>query len=129
DALGHDVSISLALVTGMEARVKLGILKAVFRARHPHDGDEFDKLANKLGKLGHVRNVVAHGHWLAGDRPGTIGAASWRSSNRLAVDMHAFTAKELHSVADRIKDCTWRLAEFLQMRGYWKSSSLPTAKA
>jgi hypothetical protein len=128
DALGQDASISLALVTGMDARVKLGILKAVFRARHPDDGDEFDKLANKLGKLGQVRNVIAHGHWLAGQRPGTIEAASWRATNRLAVETHAFTARELHSAAERIKDCTWRLAEFLQARGYWKSSP-PTERA
>jgi len=129
DALGHDTPISLALVTGMDARVKLGILKAVFRARHPDDGDEFDKLADKLGRLGHVRNVVAHGHWLAGKRPGTIEAASWRSSNRLGVEMHAYTAKELHSVADRIKDCTWSLAEFVQPFGYWKSPPSPAVKA
>jgi hypothetical protein len=120
EALGEEAPISLALVTGMDARVKLGILKAVFRARHPADADEFDKLAEKLDKLGKVRNVVAHGYWTVGDRPGTIEATSWISSTKLGMRAHAFTARELHSAADRIRDTTWQFAEFLQARGYWK---------
>jgi hypothetical protein len=120
EAVGEAAAISLALVTGMDTRVKLGILKAVFRARHPVDADEFDKLAEKLDKLGKVRNVVAHGNWVAGGRPGTIQATSWISSNKLGMKSHAFTAKELHSTADRIKDTTWEFAEFFQTRGYWK---------
>lgn len=32
---GEEASISLALVTGLEPRTSIGILKAVFHARHP----------------------------------------------------------------------------------------------
>jgi hypothetical protein len=72
DALEGDVSISPALVTGMDARVMLGILKAVFRARHPQDADELNRIVDKLADPGKVRNIVAHARWTAGKRPGTI---------------------------------------------------------
>jgi hypothetical protein len=54
DALEGDVSISPALVTGMDARVMLGILKAVFRARHPQDADELNRIVDKLADPGKV---------------------------------------------------------------------------
>ena len=109
----------------MDTRVKLSILKAVFRARHSADADQFDKLAEKLNKLREVRNVVAHGYWTAGDRPGTIQPTSWISSNKRGMKTHAFTARELHSAADRIRDTTWEFADFLQVRGYWKTTPSP----
>jgi hypothetical protein len=122
DALGMDASISLALVTGMEPRTALGILKAVFRARHPKDADALDKIADKLSKLLGVRNVIAHGKWRRGKRPRTIECTTFFSSTKLRAEVHAFTPDELNSTADRIKDCTWRLADFLQAHGYWKPS-------
>jgi hypothetical protein len=120
DQLGSEVSISLALVTGMDIRVMLGLLKAVFRARHPNDADALDKLVAHLDKLGKSRNAIAHGRWSAGRRPGTIETATFKSTGRLGVDTHAFTASEMNALAERIMQRTWDLADFLQARGYWK---------
>jgi hypothetical protein len=120
EQLGAEASISLALVTGMDARVMLGLLKAVFRARHPADADVMDKLVERLDKLGKRRNAIAHGRWIAGRRPGTIETATFKSAGRLAVDRHAFTSAELNALAERIMRRTWELADFLQSRGYWK---------
>jgi len=122
---GPEVGVSLALVTGMSTRVAMGILRAVFRARHPSGGNELDRIADKLDKLGKVRDVVAHGRWTAGRRPGSIEAASFISSRKLGVRIHGFTAKELDATADRIKEETWNLATFLQKHGYWKPIEPP----
>jgi hypothetical protein len=120
-----DTSISLALVTGMESRTALGILKAVFRARHPADADDFDKLVDRIDALRETRNHVAHGRWLKGKRPGCIESAHFRSSGSLKVVIHGFTSKELESLAERITGTTAEMMRFLAARGYWKPSSPP----
>ena len=115
-----DLGISLSLVTGMGARVKLGILQAVFRARHPGSADGFDKLVQKIERLGKVRDAVAHGRWSKGDRPGSVETIQFLSSGRLGSRQRGFTARELNATADRIAKTTWNLADFLQAHGYWK---------
>jgi hypothetical protein len=78
----------LSLVTGMDARAKLGILRAVFHARHPEAADAFDKLVQKIERLGKVRNAIAHGRWSKGDRPGSVETTQFLSSGRLRVRSH-----------------------------------------
>lgn len=118
----EEASISLALVTGMEARVALGILKAAFRARHANAADEFDKIVDKIDKLRDTRNLVAHARWLKGKRAGTISTAVFKSSGRLRAVEHAFTAPELEALAERITAATGQLMAFLSQRRYWKTS-------
>jgi hypothetical protein len=117
---GEAFLTSISLVTGMDIRVMLGLLKAVFRARHPAHADELDKIVSKIDKLGKQRNVIAHGRWSAGRRQGTIETSTFKSTGKLAVEVHAFTATELNELAERIKRYTWDLADFLQAHGYWK---------
>jgi hypothetical protein len=118
--LQADTGLSLALVAGMDARVMIGLLKAVFRARHPKEADDLDKLLEKLDKLGKRRNAIAHGRWKAGKRPGTIETVSFKSSGKLGIEVHAYTVAELNTSANRITGCTRELISFLRKMGYWK---------
>ena len=121
-----DLGVSLSLVTGMDVRVKLGILRAVLHARHPEAADAFDKLVQKIERLGKVRNAIAHGRWSKGDRPGSVQTIQFLSSGRLGFRSHGFTARELNATADRIAKTTWDLADFLQAHGYWMPPKPPS---
>jgi hypothetical protein len=110
----------------MGAKTALGILKAVFRARHKNDADEFDKMIERLNDLRRVRDIVGHGRWIKDEeRPRSICAASFRSSGKLGVEKHRFTPEELLGTAERINARVHEMAIFLQARGYWKPPRSP----
>jgi hypothetical protein len=111
---------SISSMVGMDARVTMGILRAVFHARHPDLSDNFDKIVDKLNKLLKVRHIVAHGFWIKGKRRGSFDAMIFKSSGRMRVEHHMFTAKELNNTADRIINATHSLIIFLESHGYWK---------
>ena len=119
---GSDAIISLALVTGLEPRTSLGILKAVFHSRHPNKSENLNALVDALAKLLRKRNIVAHGRWTKGNRPHTIECASFISSGELRVEIHAYTPEELNELAERISRKTFEFGEFLQANGYWRPS-------
>jgi hypothetical protein len=98
-------ALSLSLVVGMDIRVKLGLLRAVFHARRPADADKFDKIISKIDRLGKRRNLIAHGVWRLGNRPGSIECASFSAAGgRLKSEQHSFTVIELNGLAMGILD-------------------------
>jgi len=113
-------SLSIALITGMDVRVKMGLIKAVFRARFPKNADEFDKLIGKLNKLYDRRNTIAHGNWRTGKRPNSIATSWFKASGELGSSERGYTARELRLLAYLILERTTRLISFLQTHGFWR---------
>jgi hypothetical protein len=87
----QEQSISLAFVTGMDARTVIGMLKAVVRARHHADADQFDKLADKVDEMCRKRAIIAHGRWRPGKRPRTMETISFGAIGELKTQVHAYT--------------------------------------
>ena len=111
---------SISSMVGMDAHVTMGILRAVFHARHPDLSDNLDKIVDKLNKLLKVRHIVAHGFWIKGKRGKRIDAMIFKSSGRMRVEHHMFTAKELNNTADRIINARHSLIDFFGIPRYWK---------
>lgn len=121
--------IALGLVTGMDVKTQIGILKAVFRARHKEGSDEFDKMLDKIDNDRKVRNTVAHTRWRKGNRPNSIITYTFKSTGELTVDPHDYTPEELTEAAHRIFNRAGALWKFLLERGHLKrpdSASLET---
>lgn len=94
DFSGRDVT-SFAVLRGMDARILLGLAKSLTGQLFHKDTDEFNKLADKLDKLGQKRNVVAHGSWTPGKRPGSIQTTHAKTVGRIRTERHEYTAREL----------------------------------
>ncbi|GEM_PF-3778954 len=118
--LDREKGVSLALITGMDVRVALGILKAVFRAKFPQSADQLDKLADRLNKLYDRRNTIAHGIWRKGQKPNSIACYKFKTSGELGSKRVSYTSEELRRAACLIQERAQQLLTFLQKYGYSK---------
>lgn len=115
------------LVTGMEFRTALGLLGSLAAVRFPNDADAFSKITEKIRRLAGTRNTIAHARWHKGKRPGTIEALVFKAVGSLTAQAHAFTARELFGLAERIAAQRSELLDFLTSRGFWKKPEPPVA--
>jgi len=110
----------MLLAAGLEPRTAVGILKAIIKATNETKTTEFDKLCNRFERLYKRRNVIAHGAWLRGNRPGSIKAQTVKSVGDVRIERHDYTALEILAVAHRVHAFRKDFIKFFREIGYWK---------
>ena len=115
----------LVITYGTDARTKLGLLRMLVGMRLPSDADEFNKLAKRIERAADARNIIAHGLWVAGQRPGTISTHAIKTIGHLTVTPHEYSVDELERLARRIVLLTDELIKFLETRKLWKQRPSP----
>lgn len=120
-----DDAADLIVMSGREARVLIGLVKSLVRFRFPDDADAFDKIADKLGKEGKTRNIIAHGLWSEGKRPNSIVTYHPITLNNPRVERHEFTPQEFERMAHRILEKGKKIISFLRERGLLRWETLP----
>jgi hypothetical protein len=102
-----------AAVTGMESRVKLGLLKSIVRLHYPKEGDAFDQWADRALDLKKHRDIAAHSHWERAERPGYIRQIGFTTVGRLRPLRAEYSAADLTAKANEIDGLLEDLAGFL----------------
>lgn len=106
---------AFAAVIGMEARVKLGLLKSIVRLHYPAEGDAFDRWADRALALKKHRDTVAHSNWERAKRPGyirqlavtTVGRIRRLAAEYSAADITA-RANEIDALLEDLGGFLWR---------------------
>jgi hypothetical protein len=102
------------LIAGMDTRVTMGLLRALFRKRNaPQYADELDKILDKIAIEGKRRNIHAHATWRKSrKRPNAIETSILKSVGVIDEHEHHFTVNEILRLACRIKERRRQLMEF-----------------
>jgi len=102
------------LIAGMDVRVTIGLLRALFRKRkRPVYADELDKLLDKIALEGKRRNIFAHAAWRESrKRPNAIETSILRSMGVVDEREHHYTVSEILRLACRIKQRRRKLIDF-----------------
>jgi hypothetical protein len=117
DVVGDDRRTEITeeiLLAGMDTRVTIGLLRAIFRKRKsPQYADELDKLLDKIAMEENRRNIHAHATWhKSRKRPNSIKTSVLKSVGVIDEHEHHFTVSEILRLACRIKERRRQLIAF-----------------
>jgi hypothetical protein len=106
------------LTAGMTPRTVLGLLRSFIFARFKEaDVEEFDKIRNRVNRLGDKRDLIAHLNWRIDAKKHEMRAVRIKSLNKVSRQPYTFTPRELIELADHIRLEAKALTEFFQSRG------------
>lgn len=104
-------------ILGMDARVKLGLMKTIARMRFPEHADGFDKLIDEILSIKKERDLIAHAVWEKGKSPGCIEPVGYRTVGKLKRLSGQRNASQIIDVAWKLREAIQYLGAFLTMNG------------
>lgn len=101
DQAGYTQTPVLYVVTGMEARTTIGLLRTLARIRIPSKEQQtrLDKILDGIERLKQWRDTVAHATWLEGETPKTIKPYGIKTVGRVKRLGGQITAQNLRAIA------------------------------
>lgn len=122
----EDMDAAFIATTGMEARVKIGLMRSIFRYRFPEEADKFDSWADRVLKVKKVRDLAAHAMWVPAQRRGYVRAYGMTSVGKIKLLQVEYAATDFRKFSNETGGLLFDLAGF-----FWRQLGiilLPTPK-
>ena len=110
-----DSAAAWVVTHGMEARVKLGLLKSIVRLRWPDKADGFDRWADEVLSVKKLRDLAAHSLWVKGTAKNHIRAVGMTTVGRLQFTEGEYRIRDFEDRVGQLRELSHDLAALLTL--------------